>query len=173
MKIIHGSLLAQNQNVRLNGTYANPLLRQRDAINYLPQDSFLMDYLTLEKLIGIFRLDPSLRKIEELVGIEKERLGALSSGQKRLIEIVTVLFAPTKFSILDEPFSFLSPKLVEEIIPIIRERAKVKGIILSDHQYASVFKTCNLFYVLSDQTIHQVHSPEDLANFGYLSHINL
>lgn len=169
MKVIFGSLQAQNQSVRIDGVFASPALAQEGVINYLPQDSFLMDYLTMERLTEIFHLDPSNSQIEELRGIEKTKLGELSSGQKRLIEIVTVLFAPTKFSILDEPFSFLSPKLVEEIIPLIRERSKFKGIILSDHQYESVFKTCNKYHIVYNQTIQEIGAASDLRKFGYLS----
>ena len=128
-----------------------------------------MDYLTLEKLIEIFQLDSNIAKLEELKGIEKKKLGQLSSGQKRLVEIATVLFAPTKFSILDEPFSFLSPKLVEVIIPLIQECSKSKGIILSDHQYESVFKTCNKYHVIYNQTIAEIGKVSDLEKFGYLN----
>ena len=54
------------------------------------------------------------------------------------MEIVTVLYAKSSFALLDEPFSYLSPVLVEKIIPYIRYQSQTKGIVLTDHQYKHV-----------------------------------
>jgi ABC-type lipopolysaccharide export system ATPase subunit len=80
----------------------------------------------------------------------------LSSGVKKLVEIDTLLYADSSFLLLDEPFSFLSPVLVEQLIPHIQYQATIKGIILTDHQFPSVSMACNKFYQLSEGSLEEV-----------------
>lgn len=171
MKIIFGSLLGEYQSVRLNGTFRECLYKVPNAIQYLHQDGFLMDYLCFNDIVEIFGLTPNLDRIMEFGDIDKlssTKIGKLSGGMKKLIEIIAVLYSDSKFTILDEPFSFLSPVLVEKIIPHIKFQSRLKGIILSDHQYETVFETCNKFLLLNSGTLTEISQKSDLEAFGYI-----
>ncbi|MEQ9402415.1 MAG: ATP-binding cassette domain-containing protein [Cyclobacteriaceae bacterium] len=169
MQIIFGSLKGENQSVRVNGRLHNQPACKSMVINYLPQNPFLLDYLTLNELIKIFDLDPEVLAVEELNGLHKEKLGQLSYGQKRLIEIMTILYAPAQFSLLDEPFSYLAPKLVQTIVLHIQKQSRRKGIILSDHQYKTVMKTCDRFYLLTNGALRSIKTLSDLENYRYIN----
>lgn len=169
MKIIFGSVKGENQSVRVNRVFSSCFLKEKNVINYLPQDHFLMDYLTLNEVITLFDLSAEVLSIPELKEVANFKMGTLSGGQKRLIEITAILFSPTKFSLLDEPFSFLSPKLVEILIPLIQKQSLTKGVIISDHQYRSVLRSCNKYYLMLNESIREIESASDLEQFGYLT----
>ena len=85
------------------------------------------------------------------------------------MEIITLLYTPSKFLLLDEPFSFLAPVLVEKIIPHIESQSLNKGIILTDHQYETVLSICNKYYVLNNGTLTQIKDVSKLNELGYLN----
>ena len=92
----------------------------------------------------------------------------LKLTDKKLVEIITVLYSKSSFALLDEPFSYLSPVLVEKIIPHIKLQSKLKGIILTEHQYRSVFAACDRYYILSDGALNEIDKVTELEDYGYL-----
>ncbi|MCC9042026.1 ATP-binding cassette domain-containing protein [Myroides sp. M-43] len=57
----------------------------------------------------------------------------LSTGEKQLIQTLYVLDLPQPICLLDEPFAGVSPILQEFISQVIKEKARHKIIILTDH----------------------------------------
>ncbi len=171
MRIIFGTLRGESQSVRLNGRYVKQLFKTPHTVHYLPQDGFAMNYLTFNDLVKTFRLEPALdriRDVEEVSTNADRKLGQLSGGVKKLVEIIIVLYAPGAFVLLDEPFSYLSPVLVEKIIPHIRYQSQTKGIILTDHQYRNVMAVSNRRYVIADGALKFVENSTDLEKYGYI-----
>ena len=172
MKIIFGTLRGEHQSVRFNGKYTEQLFTIPNAVHYLPQDGFAMNYLSFEDLTKIFELNrhlDSILKIEEITRNRKEKLGTLSGGIKKLMEIIVSLYSRASFVLLDEPFSFLSPVLVEKIIPHIITQSQHKGIILADHQYQTVLSVCNKYYVLTSGCLTPIQDESELERYGYLA----
>ncbi len=172
LKIIFGSLKGENQSVRLNGKYSPILFKVPRAISYLPQDGFVPNYFCFEDLVKIFRLSEKLDvilSIEEIDKYKSTRFKHLSGGIKKLMEIMTILYSSSKFLLLDEPFSFLAPVLVEKIIPHIESQSLHKGIILTDHQYETVLSICNKYYVLNNTAITLIKDVSQLNELGYLN----
>lgn len=172
MKLIFGSLAGENQSIRLDGQHVKQLYQKPDAVNYLPQDGVFMNYLTLSDLIKIFHLRESeeqILKVPELNAIRDQRLGTLSGGMKKLIEIIVLLYTKSKFVLLDEPFSFLSPVLVERLIPHIAHQSKRKGIILTDHQYETTWSVSSKHYVLYEGIVREIQHKDELIRYGYLN----
>jgi ABC-type lipopolysaccharide export system ATPase subunit len=92
----------------------------------------------------------------------------LSEGEKRLVEILIMLFSDCKFLILDEPFHSLSPKIIEEIKNLIKDQCKDKGIIITDHQYKNIIEISDRTFLLKDGSTKIINGIEDLKKFGYL-----
>ena len=171
MKIIFGTLHGESQSVRLNGQYVQQLFKLPNTVHYLPQDGFAMNYLTFNDLIKIFRLEGTLDRIRDLEEINtnaNRKIGQLSGGVKKLMEIITVLYTPGAFVLLDEPFSYLSPVLVEKIIPHIRYQSQTKGIILTDHQYRNVMAVSDRRYMIANGALRFVEGRRDLEKYGYI-----
>ena len=170
MKVLFGSLKGESQSVRLNSGYVNPLYKQKGAAYYLPQDGFAMNYLTFERLSELFCLEErvdDILMIDEVNSIRKEKIGELSTGMRKLVEVMIILNAKSEFCILDEPFSFLSPVMVEWVIALIEKRSENMGIILTDHMSAHVFRVCTKNYLLFDGSLRQITDPDQLVDYGY------
>ena len=93
---------------------------------------------------------------------------ALSGGEKKIVEVLLILYSDSKFILLDEPFNALSPKMIVEIQRMIKEQSKQKGIILSDHLYKEVLEVSDEIYLLSDSYLRQIKDLKELQRHGYL-----
>ena len=85
--------------------------------------------------------------LESLAG---RRAGALSTGQRRLVELARVLAGPFRMLLLDEPSSGLDPSETEGFCAILRRVVAERGIglLLVEHDMALVSSICQYLYVL-------------------------
>ncbi|HCR76306.1 MAG TPA: ABC transporter ATP-binding protein, partial [Chryseobacterium sp.] len=89
-------------------------------------------------------------------------------GEKKIVEVVLILYSDSNFILLDKPFNALSPKMIVEIQRIIKEQSQQKGIILSDHRYKEVLEVSDEIYLLSDSYLRQIKDLKELQRHGYL-----
>jgi ABC-type multidrug transport system ATPase subunit len=108
MKIVFGSMKAYQKSIRVNGEYILDTNISRKLIQYLPQDSFIPGFLTLQFVCKQFQVS-----FESLIGFAPEfelkmdaKIDELSAGELRLFEIFMILTTKGHFCILDEPFLF-------------------------------------------------------------------
>ncbi len=102
------------------------------------------------------RTDPSTRRRVEsllefllLTRLRDERAGALSGGQRRLLEIEMALMSEPKLVLLDEATSGVNPTLVAEIADRLREvNASGVAILLVEHNVRFVAELCHRVVVL-------------------------
>ncbi len=167
MKLIFGTLKGENQSIRINKEYVDQLFKRPGTITYLPQETMFLNHLTINQLSRIF-------DVEEItdIGVFKNycdtKMGELSGGMKKLAEILILLYTQSAFTLLDEPFSFLSPVLVEEVTTHIQKQSKHKGIVLTDHQYETVWSVANRRYMLYDGIVREISQKKELEQYGYL-----
>ena len=173
LKVIFGALKAENQSLRINGQYFEKPFLGGNRISYLSQEAFTPTYLTFSKLLDVFRINPERR--EFLEGLPEVRqylydtLGSLSHGLRKYFEALLLLCTPTQFTLLDEPFSFLSPVLTEDLKVHILNLKKQKGIIVTDHQYENVLSCTDSCYLIKEGRTIPVRNKDDLIQYGYLS----
>lgn len=113
---------------------------------YLPQDTFLLKNLRVMKLLDRLDID---RNDEALKGIENKKIKNLSTGIRRYLEINFVLSLNKDFVILDEPFSGLSPLLIEKVIAKINDQKSRVGFIIADHYTHYFFDVVDELYLMS------------------------
>jgi ABC-type multidrug transport system ATPase subunit len=173
LKIIFGSLIPSQKSVRFDKRYIECLYQVPQAVYYLPQHDFLPPNLIVRQIIDLFIDDPeplaTICKDELIAPILDMTVSSISGGQKRYLEILIVLYGSTKFILLDEPFTELSPLLVEKIKPIIREQAKRKGIILTDHAYDHILDISTEIILIHEGKTHHIKDKQTLYELGYLS----
>ncbi|RZJ69363.1 MAG: ATP-binding cassette domain-containing protein, partial [Flavobacterium sp.] len=119
LRIIFGTDSAENRFVKIGDKIINTITEE---IKYLPQDSFLPLSFKVSKLV---RLMVPARIAEfyddDLISrIKNDRVKNLSGGELRYLEVKLLLFSDSKFILMDEPFSNLSPILVEKIKMLIK-----------------------------------------------------
>lgn len=170
LKIITGQIKPQSKHLAYEDKVMDNLYREKGLINYLPQHEFHPKLLTLKKLLSFYEIDQEyfLGQYPFLSEIQNSRFSKLSGGERRIIEVLLILEASTKFSILDEPFTHVMPKYVELIKKRILDLKAQKGILITDHQYQNVMDISDKTYLISAGTTKKVRGSDDLKNYGYI-----
>jgi ABC-type lipopolysaccharide export system ATPase subunit len=105
---------------------------------------------------------------EVLSKVTRTKIGNLSGGESRYLEVKLLLNLNSNFVLLDEPFNGISPLHIELIKNMIRENSSNKGIILTDHDYRNVLNVANKYYLLFDGGLKSVKTKQDLIDWGYV-----
>jgi len=169
MKILFGELIPSDKSIRINGKALITSNRSPKDLRYLPQKRFVPNSLTVERVFNDFKLDFAdlIYNFPELEKFYKSKLINLSGGERRIIEIYTILVSQTKFSMLDEPFSLVMPIHIDSIKKLILREKENKGIIITDHMYQHIIDICDDLYVINNEKTYLTRSIEDLETLGY------
>ncbi len=171
MNVIYGSLPALNKSVRMNGTSILQAFKRPDLLTYLPQFNFIPSFLSVKQVFADFSLkyDDFEALFPAFQSVYRSPMGKLSGGQRRLLEVYIIIKAPSTFSMLDEPFSHVTPIQVEVLKALIQKEKQTKGFLITDHLYHQVTDISDRLYVLKDGTAHLAKSTADLERFGYIN----
>jgi len=155
-----GSIFVKGE--RIDGMSEGQLMRVRDDIGMLFQESALFDSLTVADNVG-YKLSEELRipdqdvhsRVEEVLGFVglkeyMERMPSeLSGGQRRRVAIARAMAAKPRLLLFDEPTSGLDPitsKTVDAEIIKLRDFEQVTAILVT-HQLQDAF------YVATHQAV--------------------
>ena len=172
LKILFGTLAAERKFIRINGKVHTCPYKTRNEICYLPQHKFLPGYLVVEKAVALFfgkTPDGFFQHDETLAPVMKHKVSDLAGGQLRYLEIKLLLSTRSKFVLLDEPFSGISPLQVQHIKALIVAASATKGIILTDHDYRNVLDVANRYCLIFDGGIKPITDKSELVKWGYIS----
>jgi branched-chain amino acid transport system ATP-binding protein len=149
-----------------------------DGLWYIPQESSLFPYLTVEENLRLPLegrrkrygdvLEPRFTETLERFPVLKEKLkdqaGNLSGGQQKSLEFAKAYMVQPQVCLIDEPSIGLAPRVAAEVFQWIRAFADAgMGILLVDHNVRRVVSMSNHIYVLSLGEITASGSPEDFA----------
>ncbi len=171
MNVIYGNLPALNKSVRINGTSILQAYKHPDLLTYLPQFNFIPSFLSVKQVFSDFRLayDDFEALFPTFQSVYRTRIGKLSGGQRRLLEVYMIIKVPSTFSMLDEPFSHVTPIQVEVLKGLIQREKLRKGFLITDHLYHQVTDISDRIYVLKDGAAYLAKSTADLERFGYIN----
>lgn len=172
LKIVFGTEKAEFKFVRIGNKIIVNISDGRNLINYLPQDNFLPNNISVKLLINLF-LDKENRKIvlenEYVVPLLKKRNQNLSGGEKRIIEILLIVHSNADYILLDEPFNGVSPIIRDYIIEYIRKMKSSKGFIITDHDYENVLNLADKIAYLQNGFLKEINNKSELVELGYLT----
>ena len=139
LKIIFGELETNNKSVRFNGEAIHHGFRKPDRIRYLPQFNFIPGPLRVGRIFKDFHLDFSefTGYFPDFGKYYKQRINRLSGGERRIIEIYSILASDTQFCMLDEPFSHVMPVHIEAIKKVFQKEKQKKR----DHHHRPFIRT--------------------------------
>ena len=103
--------------------------------------------------------------IKELLNKKSKQL---SGGEKRIVEILLIIYSEAKFILIDEPFNGVAPIYREEIKALIKEESKNKGFIITDHDYRNIIDLSTRLVLLRDGGTKLIKHPEELEYWGYI-----
>jgi lipopolysaccharide export system ATP-binding protein len=99
-----------------------------------------------------------------IMHLAHQRAESLSGGERRRVEITRALVMSPSFMLLDEPFAGIDPLSVNDIQEIIVQlRSRGIGILITDHNAQETLRICDRAYLLTDGTVFQSGTPEELA----------
>lgn len=172
LEIIFGTVKGDTQFIKFNDSILKNQSDRKNKIAYLPQrSSFLPKECSIRKLIPLFCTQENT---ELLCGLKMmqpfldKTSRNLSGGEKRIVETLIIIYCDSAFILLDEPFSGVSPKAVEELKLIIKFQSKNKGIIISDHNYSVILDMADDIYLLSGTYLRKIKDVKELQQFHYL-----
>ncbi|OGC13916.1 LPS export ABC transporter ATP-binding protein [candidate division WOR-1 bacterium RIFOXYC2_FULL_37_10] len=136
--------------------------RSQMGIGYLPQEPSIFRKLTVEQnILVLWQLTSSIKKSEyekKLVALldefgvthlRKQKAYTLSGGEQRRVEIARALATNPAFLLLDEPFTGIDPKTVNDIQDIIRYlKTKGIGILITDHNVRETLAITDRAYIV-------------------------
>jgi len=175
-----GMIRPQSGNVRFLDQCVTDLpmyKRARRGIGYLSQEPSVFQRLTVEQnLMAIcetMRLSRAERRqqVSELLeqfGLRVVRHNVarnISGGERRKLEIARALITNPRLILLDEPFSGVDPKAVEELRhEILRLRSEGIAILLTDHNVHETLKVTDRSYVIHEGQVVSSGTPHELVN---------
>lgn len=151
--------------------------RARRGIGYLSQEPSVFQRLTVEEnLLAIcetmrFTRQQRRRKAEELLDqfnlrvVRRNLARNVSGGERRKLEIARALITNPRLILLDEPFSGVDPKAVEELRnEILRLRNDGIAILLTDHNVHETLRVTDRSYVIHEGRVVSAGTPHELVN---------
>jgi lipopolysaccharide export system ATP-binding protein len=121
-------------------------VRVRAGLGYLAQEPSIFRRLTVEENIllvleqrGVFaavrhRLMDQLLEEFGLRDVRRQPAWTLSGGERRRVEIARALALEPTFLLLDEPFTGIDPRSVQELQETVRYlRQRGLGVVITDH----------------------------------------
>ena len=178
--MIMGLVKPDGGNVKLDETEITKWAmhkRARAGVGYLAQDASVFRKLTVEEnLMAILQLMP-LSKTERRERCEKlleefdltarrRAVGAaLSGGERRRTEIARTLAADPHFILLDEPFSGIDPRQVQEIQGIVSSlKDRGIGILITDHDVEDTLAVIDRGMILHNGRVEFEGTPAELLD---------
>lgn len=174
LKLIFGTLKADSILLKINSEVItqNNIIPSK-TIAYLPQNTFLPKEQKVRAVIPLFFSNgDDQNKIfysPRVSSFEKIKVGNLSLGQLRYLEILIIGNLKHPFLMLDEPFSMIEPIYKDIIKNLLLELKESKGIILTDHYYNDVLQITNINFVIKDGKKIEIKNKEDLVKYRYLN----
>lgn len=169
MNIIYGNMHPNSKSIRFDTKVIMKPFSRPDLLLYLPQFNFVPKEFLLKKVFSHFELPygPFEQLFPEFKFKYKSTVKSLSGGQRRLLEIYLVLTAESKFVMLDEPFSLLSPIFIEAVKELIVRQKEKKGILITDHMFRHIVEVSDSLYLLADGQTRAIKDIKELEKWGY------
>src|SRR5580658_8537643 len=152
---------------------------QNNQLGYLSQERSDFRRLTvwqnlqaiLETISGLSRSDRN-RRADELLdqyGLHKcrnQKADTLSGGERRKLEISRALVTDPKLILLDEPFSGVDPRAVEDLQQeVLRLKHEFqKSVLITDHNVAQTLKVCDRAVIIADGKVLTEGTPRQVIN---------
>ena len=177
LKCISSLLVPSEGDIHLNGDRVSPKnLAIRNKIGFLPEDSGLYDKLSAKEFLHVMAgmsgiskeiRSNKVRDVVEYIGIDfppSKIVKYLSTGQRRLLLLASIILHEPDIIILDESLSGLDPINRERISEIMRKLAMENIVLFSSHILSDIWRLCEKIFVLNDGNLIVEDNPENILS---------
>jgi lipopolysaccharide export system ATP-binding protein len=150
-------------------------VRVRTGLGYLAQEPSVFRRLTVEENLLIIlerhgmpldeRRQRTDRLLEEfrLDAVRRQPAWTLSGGERRRVEIARALSLEPTFLLLDEPFTGIDPRSVQELQRTVRYlRERGLGLVITDHNVRDTLAITDRVEVIHEGRILVRGKPKEL-----------
>mgnify|MGYP001204048178 CR=1 FL=1 len=150
--------------------------RARAGIGYLSQEPSVFRRLSVEDNLRLVLQLHGRKGKEASAAITKameefdlgrvagQKAASLSGGERRRLEIARTMIQGPAFVLLDEPFSGVDPKTIDEIRQQIGDLSRSGiGLLVTDHNVRETLSTCHRAYIVTDGRILEEGTPTQIA----------
>ncbi len=151
--------------------------RARMGISYLPQEVSVFRKMTVEQnimaILETLRI-PSVERKERMTALLEEmgiahlgksRAYTLSGGERRRVEIARALVLQPSFLLLDEPFTGVDPKAVQELQEMIHRLCEEGlGIFITDHSVREALEITDRSYLIYEGRVEISGTSQELIS---------
>ncbi|NOZ10005.1 MAG: ABC transporter ATP-binding protein [Gammaproteobacteria bacterium] len=149
---------------------------QRAGVAYILQDNSVFAEMTVEEnlLMGAYLLkgkhrvrdavERVLEKYPRLAERHHQKAGALSGGERRLLEISRALIMEPEVLLVDEPTIGLEPRFIDQVFEILGELQHKEGktIIMVEQNAKKGLEFADIGYVLVSGKLAMADAASDL-----------
>lgn len=172
LKIIFGLVPAYNKSIRIDNVPYKFPYTNNGLIGYLPQHHFLPRNLTVVNIVNSFIENESNRasilERPEVKDNQMKKIGMLSGGELRFLELLLLLNLDVRFVLLDEPYVGIEPIHKHRIEGLLNEHRLSKGIIITDHDFESVVRVSDRIILIVNGVCKIIKSLSELEDWGYI-----
>lgn len=159
IKLINGLLTPNAGSLTVDGY--EPGINTKPLVSYLPDVSYLNNWMTVEQIVGMFvdfyedfRPELAFEMIERLGIDRKERLKSLSKGNKEKVCLILVMSRSAKLYVLDEPIAGVDPATRDYIIStIINNYNPEASVLISTHLISDIESVLDEVIFIKDGVI--------------------
>lgn len=171
LQIIFGTMKGDSQFIKFNHEILTKQSDRRNKIAYLPQSPIFPKDIRIKNLIPLFCNPENTRKLYQsdlIRPLLNRTTRNLSGGERKLVEVLTVIHSEAEFILLEQPYSGLSPILTEKVMKMIKEISQEKGFIISDFMTEFTLELSDEIYLLHDGILKQIKDLTELRQHYYL-----
>ena len=146
IKLANGLLHPDGGEILIDGK--TPGAESKAIVSYLPEKTYLNDYMTVKEIIQFFcdfysdfDKNRALEMLARLGINENDKLKTMSKGTKEKVQLILVMSRRAQIYFLDEPIAGVDPAARDYILEtIITNYDENAAIVISTHLIADVEK---------------------------------
>lgn len=187
MRMLCGTLMPTHGRVSVHGFDIRNQTRQAQRlIGYVPEGlacraemnvAGFLGYIADMRGFGGKRKRGRIAEMLELFDLEdvsQQRIGILSRGFRRRVDLAQALFHEPKVLVLDEPTDGLDPAQKHHVRELIRYWSRQKTVLISTHVLEEISAVCNRVVVLGQGRLLADSTPQSLqASSRYYQAVTL
>ena len=139
MKLVAGLIPATKGEILIDGIA--PCQQTKSLISYLPERSYLNDWMRISDLLSFFHdfysdfdLERAKQMLADLNIALNDRLKTMSKGTKEKVQLVLVMSRRARLYLLDEPIGGVDPAARDYILnTILKNFEEDSSILISTH----------------------------------------
>ncbi|NLP17954.1 MAG: ABC transporter ATP-binding protein [Firmicutes bacterium] len=147
-----------------------PGLESKKIISYLPEKTYLNEWMRIEQLVQFFAdfyedfsVEKAYDMLKRLQVNPRDRLKTLSKGTKEKVQLCLVMARQAKLYLLDEPIGGVDPAARDFILEtIINNYQEDATIVISTHLIADIEKVLDYVIFLKEGEIALTSSVDEI-----------